>query len=216
MYIYDIADTFCDRLANKLTAMVLHFCKILMDEGKGYREAVVGPFEEDTSIDDIASASSLFAKKKRICMAVGACAPVQFAFSTEPEARTQEQWQDDCYVCQVAVKEIEERITLTRLLSDTTASSIVAGTCDRIGLETKYDKHCRELISGPRIEEFAWLAKVQYEVISKKELGVARFPDRVCEGVVNQASGKKFCEKWLDPAELKRKAIEESIEAVFY
>ena len=147
---------------------------------------------------------------------MGACAPVHYDFKTEAEERVQEQWTPDCFACQAAVKDIEERIHLTRGLTDEGAARTVAGTCDRLHLPTEYDKYCRNLISGPRIEEIAWMAKVHYEILQKKELGTSRFSDKVCEEVMNEEKGGRFCEKWIDPAELKRKTLEESIEAVFY
>ena len=196
--------------------MASHLCDILMDEGKGYRESVVGPFEEDQNIEQVASVLSLTAKARKICLNVGACLPSQFEFSTEPEERTQEQWSPGCYVCQAAMKDIEDRISLLSILSEPASLELARDVCDRISLPSEYDPSCRLLVKGRGTEDIAWMSKMHHEVVKKRELGGLRFPDRVCEAILNESTGKKFCEKWIDPDLLRRKTIEESIEPVFY
>lgn len=105
---------------------------------------------------------------------------------------------------------------LTRGLTDDGAGRIVAGTCDRIYLAPEYDAYCRQLITRSAIEDIGWMAKVHYDAVNKKDMGAVKFPDKVCEDMLNEAKGGKYCEKWIDPAELKRKNLEDSIEPVFY
>lgn len=115
------------------------------------------------------------------------------------------------------MRSIEERLSLVRILTDDAASFLVSDTCTRMGLIGEPKQICTQLVSGPRVDDIAWMAKVHMEAMTRKELGAEKFADKVCEDVVmNDESGSKFCEKWVDPAELRRKAIEDSIEPVFY
>lgn len=215
-YLYDVTEDFCGRITQLYSPIVSHFCDILMDETKGYRELVVGPFEQDQNLEEIASTTGLSEKEKRICVSVGACLPSQFVLSTEPEERTQEQWSQSCYVCQAAMRDIEDRISLMNMLGDGASLELSLGVCDRLGFKQEFDADCRQLLKDQGKEDIAWMSKMHHEVIKKKELGSLRFPDRVCEAISNQATGKKFCEKWIDPDQLRRKTIEETIEPVFY
>ena len=215
-YIYDVAEDFCGRITSKYTPIVSYYCEILMDEAKGYRESVVGPFEEEQNIEQVASVLSLTTKGRKICLSVGACLSSQFEFSLEPEERTQEQWSSSCYVCQAAMRDMEDRISLLNILSEPASLELAKDVCERISLPAEYDASCRLLVQDRGMEDIAWMSKMHHEVIKKRELGSLRFPDRVCEAILNEATGKKFCDKWIDPDLLRRKTLEESIEPVFY
>lgn len=67
-YMYDVAsDSFCEKvIVNKYSPIVVQMCGILVDEDKGYREALVKPFEDDPAVEAIASAASLYTKKKSV------------------------------------------------------------------------------------------------------------------------------------------------------
>ena len=215
-YVYDVAEDFCERITLQYSRIVSHFCEILMDEVKGYRELVVGPFEEEPSIEEVASVLSLTTKGRKICLSVGACLPAQFQFSVEPAERTQEQWSPGCFVCQAAVKDIEDRISLVNILTEPASLALARDVCDRISLPAEHDASCRLLVKGNGPDDIAWMSKMHHEVLKKRELGSLRFSDRVCEAIVNESTGKKFCEKWIDPDLLRRKTLEETIEPVFY
>jgi hypothetical protein len=54
----------------------------------------------------------VFDKKMKICSTIGACAKVDFEFSTEPKQTDQDQWDSKCHVCQAFANDLEERILL--------------------------------------------------------------------------------------------------------
>ena len=81
-----------------------------------------------------------------MCTAIGACDAEQFEFQTEPAYYMQEQWDDRCFTCQAFAKDLEERIQLTRHLTERSIVPLVAETCDRLvrllPLTFSFDHRC--------------------------------------------------------------------------
>jgi hypothetical protein len=65
-------------------------------------------------------------------MDIGACEEEQFEFQYEPYYYKQEQWDDRCFVCQAFAKDLEERIHLSRHLTERSIVPLVSETCDRL------------------------------------------------------------------------------------
>lgn len=65
-------------------------------------------------------------------MSIGACQPEQFYFQTTPVHYTQDQWDEKCFTCQAFANNLEERLQLTRHVTESSIVPIVAETCDRL------------------------------------------------------------------------------------
>ena len=67
-------------------------------------------------------------------MAVGACETSAFEMRTAPKNKYQDHWDEQCYVCQAFAYELEERVHLTRFLTERTIIPVVQSTCERLVL----------------------------------------------------------------------------------
>jgi regulator of sigma D len=88
--------------------------------------------EEHQNWETIATIPSFLEKQKKVCSAVGACEEEMFEFQDTPLMTSQEQWNASCYVCQAFARDLEERIHLSRFLTEKTIVPLVAQTCDRL------------------------------------------------------------------------------------
>lgn len=57
-------------------------------------------------------------------------------------------------------------------------------------------------------DDIGWMLKVNGEQIDRKARSEQRFPDKACLEI-------KYCEKWEDPEDAKKREMVESIEAVY-
>ena len=221
VYIEDLMNEFCRRkeIAMKYSDLVGSICFTVQNDKGGYREAFLQPFEKDGPEDwpkartDVAR---LNAKKKEICTSIGACVPQQFELQLKPAKLEQQHWDDRCYVCQAFARDLEERVQLSKGITESNIVGIVVDTCNRLGLLSSGSgsatpalaELCTPLAQGKLLDDIAWIAKVHSEALLRQVRGELLFADRLCEEM-------HYCEKYVDPEELKR--IEENkMEQVFF
>ena len=219
VYIEDIMNEFCRRkeIAMKYSDLVGSICFTVQNDKGGYREAFLQPFEKDGPEDwpkartDVAR---LNAKKRDICTNIGACVPQQFELQLKPAKLEQQHWDDRCYVCQAFARDLEERVQLSKVITESNIVGIVVDTCNRLGLLSSSSatpalaELCTPLAQGKLLDDIAWVAKVHSEALLRQVRGELLFADRLCEEI-------NYCEKFVDPEELKR-LEENKMEQVFF
>lgn len=134
-YVEQVLSGFCEskEIALKYNDMVRDVCNnAFQDETAGYKEALITAFEQEDSWEGIATIPRIYQQQKKVCLAVGACSVEQFEFQSEPEHQTQEQWDERCFVCQAFATDLEERVQLTRHVTERSVVPMVQETCDRL------------------------------------------------------------------------------------
>ena len=214
VYIEDLMPEFCKRkeVAMKYSELVGSVCFAIQSDKGGYRDAFLLPFEADDDWANVRLSSvKLAEKKKKICgpAAIGACSAQQFELSLKPAKLEQEHWDHKCYVCQAFARDLEERVQLSRGVTETNILGVVGDTCNRLDLPTAALRElCAPLGEGKLLDDVAWIAKVHSEALLRQVRGEVSFADKLCEEV-------SFCEKYVDPEELKRQQ-EAKMEQVFF
>lgn len=252
-YIMDLTEeSFCDsrEIQLRYKQEVFDICKLMIKVNMDYRDTLVSSFEfeEPEAIKIIQnqhklpgynqnkplrywdvilknSKEYLYNRKQNVCVTIGACQSSDFGeISTIPTVRQQEYWNETCYVCSAAVKDMENRVTLENGITEGKATSIVGSTCDKIGLfppanvvfgqstlsatATSFYDICHKLTSGSLQDDLGWVLKVHSETVDKKGRSDTKFDEKACQEV-------KFCEKWIDPTEMKKIELEKAVDAVF-
>jgi hypothetical protein len=210
-YVDQLTENFCGSkvIAVKYVDVVRDVCSAFEQENLGYKEAMVSAFEGLQRWDDANKLPKLAALKKNVCTAIGACENEQFDFQKEALHYTQEHWDDQCFTCQAFAKDLEERVHLTRHLTERSIVPLVAETCDRLDLEPHYRKVCQPMTQGKLLDDIAWLAKMHGESVVRKAKAELKFPDKLCQEI-------DWCKPWVDPEKLKEKEAEASMEQVFF
>ena len=252
-YIMDLTEeSFCDsrEIQLKYKQEVFDICKLIVKIHKDYRDTLVSSFEfeEPEAIKIIQTQHTLpgynqnkpmrywdiilkntkeylYAKKQNVCVTIGACQSSDFGeIETVPTYRQQEYWNETCYVCSAAVKDMENRITLENGITEGKATGIVGSACEKLGLfspeailfgkstmpatASAFFDICTSLTSGTRRDDLGWVLKVHAESVDKKGRSDTKFDEKACQEV-------KFCEKWIDPTEMKKIELEKAVDAVF-
>lgn len=210
VYIEDILPEFCQRkeIVLKYTDIVASICFSIYSDKGGYREAFLMPFENDSDWPNVMQNPGLFRKKQQACTAIGACAPSHFELVLAPKKKQQEHWDHKCYVCQAFALDLEERIQLSKGITDGSITQVVADTCNRLGLAPAMHALCAPLAEGTLLDDVAWIAKMHSEALARKAKGEVGFADKLCEEV-------RFCERYVDPLDLQREQ-EAKMEQVFF
>jgi hypothetical protein len=133
-YIEQLLSGFCasKEISLKYNDMVADICGLFQEETLGYKEALVMRFEAEEDWEGVSSRPRILQQQKAVCNAIGACTEEQFSFQSEPLYRSQEQWDEKCFVCQAFAIDLEERVQLTRHVTERNIVPIVAETCDRL------------------------------------------------------------------------------------
>eukprot|EP01039_Chlorochromonas_danica_P011107 gene11106-12374_t len=205
-------NNFCSskEISLKYIDMVQDICtNSFLDETIGYKEALITRFEQEESWEGLKQPSRVYKQQQDICVGIGACEEEDFFFQSEPEHYTQDQWDDHCFVCQAFADDLEERVQLTRHVTERSIVSMVRETCDRLQLEPDYQEVCKEMIEGKLLDDISWLAKVHGESIVRKAKGELKFSDKLCQEI-------DWCKPWMEPEKLKEKEVRETMEEVFF
>jgi hypothetical protein len=214
VYVEDLLSDFCQRkeIAQKYSELVSSICFSIASDKGGYREAFLLPFEADApDWSNVKRAEGLVAKKMQICAStVGACSATQFQFNRKPRRREEEHWDDKCHVCQAFALDVEERVQLSApgTITESSIVSVVSDTCNRMYLPQDLTPTCAQLAQGKLLDDISWISKVHSEALIRKAKAEVSFADALCQEV-------GFCEKWLDPEEL-RKREEAKMDQVFF
>jgi hypothetical protein len=252
-YVMDLTEeTFCEsrEIQLKYKQEVFDICKLMVKVNRDYRDTLVSSFEfeEPEAIRAVQNQHTLpgynqnkplrywdvilknakeylHMRKQSVCVTIGACQSSDFGeISTVPTYRQQEYWNETCYVCSAAVKDMESRITLENGITEGKATGIVGATCDKLGLfppdKVLFGKSalpatagqfydiCQSLTSGSRRDDLGWVLKVHAEAVDRKARSDTKFDEKACQEV-------KFCERWIDPSEMKKIELEKAVDAVF-
>lgn len=214
VYVEDLLGDFCQRkeIAQKYSEFVGSICFSIASDKGGYREAFLLPFEADApDWSNVKLAEGLVAKKMQICAStVGACSATHFQFNRKPRRREEEHWDDKCHVCQAFALDVEERVQLSApgTITESSIVSVVSDTCNRLHLPHDLTPTCAQLAQGKLLDDISWISKVHSEALIRKAKAEVSFADALCQEV-------GFCEKWLDPEEL-RKREEAKMDQVFF
>ena len=210
VYIEDILPDFCQRkeIALKYTDMVAAICFAIYSDKGGYREAFMVPFENDNDWANVAKPQGLFLKKQQACTAIGACKASHFELALTPKNKQQEHWDHRCYICQAFALDLEERIQLSKGVTDGSIEQVVSETCGRLGLPAKFQALCAPLTVSGLLDDVSWIAKMHHEALVRKAKGEVSFADKLCEEV-------EYCTRYVDPLEAAQQEVAK-MEQVFF
>ena len=162
-------------------------------------------------------------KKVHICNTISACTPSDFEIPLTSNIRVQEFWNESCFVCNYVMQQAEVRGTLENGMSESKATSIINNICNKSNLVPFHQRiptntpitenpilttTCESMRNSTLVDDLGWMLKVHVENIEKRQKGEFKFQDKTCREI-------KYCEKWVDPEEKKKKELEQTIEAVF-
>lgn len=211
-YIDDLMKGFCNmkRMTSEYSDIVGDICVNFERQKLGYKEVLVSAFEEDDNWKDVLSPVIIRNKQIKVCSesGIGACRANDFEFITSSQNKYQEQWKEDCFVCQAFAQLVEERAQLHRYITEDSIIPVVKETCDMLQLEPRYDEICREILEKD-LNEISWLAYVHWEGVLKRSKSEKNFQDSLCQAV-------SYCKPWIPPDEALKKEIEASVEQVFW
>ena len=211
-YIEDIVTKgggFCNRksFSMRYQPIVTNMCKDMLDGSTaGYRDAVLYPFENDSAKwDKVREPTSLRKKTYSTCTAVGACTSAQFDMQMTPKNKQQEHWDDKCYVCQAFARELEERLTIGKGITETSVVDLITSGCDRVDfLTSSFREQCKSIIKDKLVMDISWIAYLHHEAIIGNHNTEKLFADTVCETI-------DHCSKWVDPDAEEEIASEEEV-----
>jgi len=211
-YVDDVLTDFCKRkeIAMKYSDLVGSICFTIQSDKGGYRDALLLPFENDDDWPSVRqNVDRLNEKKRQICSTIGACTAKQLELQLKPSKKEQEHWDDQCYVCQAFARDLEERVQISKGITESNIVGIVVDTCNRLALPSPALRElCKPLTEGKLLDDLAWIAKVHSEALLRQARGEVGFPDKMCEEI-------RYCQKYVDPEELK-KLEEQNMEQVFF
>ncbi|RYH31182.1 hypothetical protein EON65_03190 [archaeon] len=133
-YVEQVMNNFCSskEVSQKYNDMVIDICSLFKEETLGYKEALVLRFEAEEDWESVNRRKNVFEAQKAVCTAVGACTEKDFNFQSTPETYLQEHWDEKCYVCQAFANDLEERVQLTRHVTERSIVPMVSETCERL------------------------------------------------------------------------------------
>lgn len=76
-------------------------------------------------------------------------------------------------------------------------------------LPAPYNDICTPLTKGKLLDDIAWLGKVHGESVARRAKAEIGFPDKLCEEI-------DWCKAYIDPARLREKQAQETMEVVFF
>jgi len=183
-------------IAMKYLPITQHICQKMFDHMPDY---MMSMFEKvDWSTDYL---PDMYNRKKQVCGGAGFCTEKSFQFQQTPQHFKQNHWNANCYVCRHMAADIEERVVLTRTVTEGLAEVIVQEVCDKVMLPAYLEPVCVQILEKKKID-MAWIAKLHAETIWKRQTAPENmFPERLCTEV-------GYCAKYVDPVEVAKKEIE--------
>jgi hypothetical protein len=173
--------------------LAIHLCEdaFLSVSKRSYAELLLSHLETAAEVPgnsnehdwaNLTSTSKVAMAQKLVCETTHMCEKSAFTFDRTPKTDLQEQWTNECFVCQNYVYDMQKQLLLMRNYNSRRISESAKGVCDRLNMPPEYDALCRQM-STQHHDELTFMLESYPDKIKRKAVSEITFGDSVCQGV---------------------------------
>lgn len=203
-------------MQRKYNDIVIWLCEdaFLNVNRQSYTELLLSHFETAAEVTgkkgayDWAGLNSLpkiVEAQEKVCVSTGMCPASKFKFDRAAKTELQEQWSDECFVCQQFSIVMEEIVLMMRNHNDRRIGDAMRGACQRLNMPKEYLDMCNAL-TAKYTEDLVWLFESYPDKVRRQVVSELSFADGLCQGL-------QVCAKYARESDKKQ---QEEEPAVFY